>query len=89
MQTAARLYSPVTGIVMEEATDLPGLQLYSGNFIDAPNGLRPYGFRSGVALEGQFFPNAMAIAAFQKPILPAGQTYCHNITYQFSIAETI
>ena len=89
MQTAARLYSPVTGIVMEEATDLPGLQLYSGNFIDAPNGLRPYGFRSGVALEGQFFPNAMAIAAFQKPILPAGQTYRHNITYQFSIPETI
>ena len=79
----ARLYSPVTGITMEESHDMPGLQLYSGNFIDAPNGIRPYGFRSGIALEGQYFPNAMAIPAFQKPILRAGERYHHRISYRF------
>ena len=82
-QIVARLSSPVTGIVMEETTDLPGLQLYSGNFVDAPNGKRPYGFRSGVCLEGQFFPNAMALEQFQKPILRRNDEYRHVIRYQF------
>ena len=68
---------------MEETTDLPGLQLYSGNFVDAPNGKRPYGFRSGVCLEGQFFPNAMALEQFQKPILRRNDEYRHVIRYQF------
>ena len=82
-QVIARLSSPVTGIVMEETTDLPGVQLYSGNFVDAPDGKRPYGFRSGVCLEGQFFPNAMALEHFQKPILRKGNSYQHVIRYQF------
>lgn len=82
-QVIARLSSPVTGIVMEETTDLPGVQLYSGNFVDAPDGKRPYGFRSGVCLEGQFFPNAMALEHFQKPILHRGDSYQHVIRYQF------
>lgn len=88
LQPVAELYSPTTGIFMVESTDLPGLQLYSGNFIDAPNGKRPYGPRSGVALEGQYFPNAMAIPAFQKPILRAGELYRHSICYQFGTRFT-
>ncbi len=79
----ARLHSDLTGITMEESHDMPGLQLYSGNFIDAPNGKQPYGFRSGIALEGQYFPNAMAIPDFRKPILRAGETYRHRICYRF------
>ena len=79
----ARLHSAVTGITMEESHDMPGLQLYSGNFIDAPNGKKPYDFRSGIALEGQYFPNSMAIPAFRKPILRAGERYHHQICYRF------
>lgn len=79
----ARLTSPVTGITMIAATDMPGVQLYTGNFIDEPGGKRSYGFRDGVALESQFFPNAMAMPHFEKPILRAGDIWAHETTYRF------
>lgn len=79
----ARLTSPVTGITMTAATDMPGVQLYSGNFIDEPAGKRSYGFRDGVAIETQFFPNAMDIPHFDKPILRAGEVWAHETTYRF------
>lgn len=63
----ARLSSPDTGIILEETTDLPGVQLYSGNFVDAPNGKRPYGFRSGVCLEGRFSPTPWLWKHFRSP----------------------
>jgi aldose 1-epimerase len=81
----ARLRSPETGITMTAATDMPGVQLYTGNFIEEPKGKRPYGPRDGVCLETQFFPNAMAIPAFQKPILRAGAVYDHQTVYAFSV----
>jgi len=84
LEPDARLFSPITGISMVESTDLPGVQLYSGNFVDAPNGKRPYAPHSGICLEGQYFPNAMAIDAFQKPILKKGERYHHVIRYAFS-----
>jgi aldose 1-epimerase len=81
----ARLRSPETGITMTAATDMPGVQLYTGNFTQEPKGKRPYNPRDGVCLETQFFPNAMAIPAFQKPILRAGAVYDHQTVYAFSV----
>lgn len=84
LQPFARLYSEETGISMTAATDLPGVQLYSGNYVEGRGkGGRRYNIRDGVCLETQFFPNAMAIDGFQKPILRAGETYDHTTVYQF------
>ncbi len=83
----ALLQSPRTGIVMTAATDMPGVQLYTGNYIDAPDGKSPYGPRTGAALETQFFPNAMAMPHFDKPILRKGEIWDHETIYRFSVTE--
>ncbi len=83
----ALLRSPATGIVMTASTDLPGVQLYTGNWIEEPLGKRPYGPRAGVCLETQFFPNAMAIDAFEKPILRAGAVYRHSTAYALGVED--
>ena len=82
----ALLRSSVTGITMTAATDLPGVQLYGANFVDVTgkNGTH-YGPYSGCCLETQFFPNAMAVEHFQKPILRAGETFDHTTVYRFSL----
>ena len=77
------LRSPDTGITLTAATDMPGVQLYSGNWVEEPRGKRPYGLRSGVCLESQFFPNAMGLEQFQKPILRASEVYDHWTEYRF------
>ena len=80
----AWLSSPVTGITMTAATDLPGVQLYSANALSGPDRQgRDYARRAGVCLETQFFPNAMAVEAFEKPILRAGQRFEHVTVYRF------
>ena len=81
----AWLSSPETGISMELSTDLPGLQLYSGNGTGGVGkGGKVYPPRAAVCLEPQFFPNAMAVEGFPKPVLPAGAVYDHLISYRFS-----
>lgn len=81
----ASLWSPETGIAMEAAADLPGVQLYSGNYVEGVGkGGRIYHPRDGVCLEPQFFPNAMALEGFQKPILRPGEVYDHKIVYRFT-----
>lgn len=86
LRSFALLRSPVTGIAMTAATDMPGVQLYTGNWVQEPRGKagRHYGERDGVCLETQFFPNALAVDAFQKPILRAGEAYDHTTVYAFS-----
>jgi aldose 1-epimerase len=83
---AAELFSEKTGIVMNTYTDLPGIQFYSGNYINGkPTGKdgAVYGFRSGLCLETQFFPNSMKHKNFPSPVLKKGETY-HSITvYEF------
>lgn len=85
----AWLQSPDTGITLTMSTDLPGMQLYSGNFVNAPCGKqgKAYGQWSAVCLESQSFPNGMAIEHFPKPILRAGDTYDHTTVYRFGISE--
>ena len=80
----ATLADPASGRSMSVYTDCPGIQFYPGNFLDdeGKDGIH-YGKRSGIALEGQYFPNAMAIPDFRKPILLAGETYRHRICYRF------
>jgi aldose 1-epimerase len=70
-------------VELDLKTDLLGLQLYSGNFI---NGVGKNGVlvaRQGFCLEPQFFPNAVNTPSFAKPILPANKVQKHYITYKF------
>lgn len=73
---AAVLYGEASGIDMTVSTTLPGLQVYTGNYIDGWLGKQGviYGQHSGIALETQYFPNAVNEPSFLAPLVPAQST---------------
>lgn len=81
----ARLVGDQSGITMEMTTDLPGVQLYTGNFLanHPGKGGITYPFRSGVCLESQYFPNAINEPSFDSPLLTAGEEKVTTTTYRF------
>lgn len=83
---AARVQEPLSGRVLEVLTDAPGLQFYSGNFLDGrlSGKGRVYGRRSGFCLEPQQFPDAPNQPGFPDAMLRPGQRYRARITYRFS-----
>ena len=85
---AARLYDPSSGRAMEVWTTEPGVQFYSGNFLDgslAGRGGVVYGRRSGLALETQHFPDSPNQPAFPTTVLRPGETYRSRTVYRFSV----
>ena len=80
----AVLEDPVSGRKMEVITDCPGIQFYAGNFLqaDGKGGIQ-YGLRSGVALETQFWPDALHHPDWAQPITRAGETYRSETIYRF------
>lgn len=84
----ATLTGDQSGIVMKTATDLPGVQLYTGNFIVESQGKESsvYKYRGGMCLETQYFPNAINEANFVTPLLEKNKTFETWTTYTF---ETI
>lgn len=87
----ATLKAAKSGIFMDVYSDLPGMQFYSGNFLDgkAPNGKggRVIERRTGLCLETQFYPNAMRFDNFEKPILKKGDRYHHVTVYHFGVEK--
>ena len=83
-----RAYSPKTGIVMNVASDMDGVQLYSGNFLVGNVGKSAYPRRSGFCLETQFYPNAINRNDCEKPILKAGEKFYSFTLYGFSLEES-
>ena len=83
---AAVLSSPESGITMKTLTTMPGMQLYTANFLGpwAGKGGAVYDKRGAVCLETQFYPNAMRCEGFRKPILKAGEMYHQVTVYEFS-----
>ncbi|MDB5961729.1 MAG: galactose mutarotase [Massilia sp.] len=83
---AAVLQEPHSGRVLELWTDQPGVQFYSGNYLDGSlHGKgRTYPWRGGLCLEPQHFPNSPNVAAFPSTILRPGQHYRHESRYRFS-----
>jgi aldose 1-epimerase len=72
---------------MEVHTTQPGIQLYTGNFLDGSlTGKRgaAYGHRSGFCLETQHFPDSPNQPAFPSTVLRPGETYRHAAVYRFS-----
>ena len=87
LKPAARLYSPESGIFMKVFTDLCGMQLYSGNFLDGVKGKRGavYGKHAGVCFETQFYPNACKQQGFPSSILEAGRVFRSRTVYEFGV----
>jgi aldose 1-epimerase len=84
---AARLLGPQSGRVMEVLTTEPGLQLYSGNFLDGSivgKGGLAYGRHAGLCLETQHFPDSPHHPHFPTTLLRPGETYRSTTVYRFS-----
>jgi aldose 1-epimerase len=85
---AARVYEPSSGRVMEISTTEPGLQFYSGNFLDGTlHGKQGvvYRHRYGFAMETQHYPDSPNKPAFPSTILRPGEQYRSRTTYRFSV----
>jgi len=83
----ATVYEPETGRVLEIWSDQPGLQFYSGNFLDGSlhgKGDQVYAWRSGFCMEPQHFPDSPNHRSFPSTVLKPGQTYRSTIVYRFS-----
>lgn len=83
----AELSAASTGITMEVYTDLPGVQMYTGNFLVEEPGKEGvfYGKNQGVCFETQYFPDAINHENFASPICKGGETYQTTTFYRFLV----
>ena len=81
----ATLCDPDSGRTMAVYTDCPGVQFYAGNFLNehGKDGIY-YGKRSGVALETQYYPDALHHPEWPQPITRAGEKYHSETVYRFT-----
>ncbi len=87
---AARVTDPESGRVMEVLTTQPGVQLYTGNFLDGTihgKGGRVYGYRSALCLETQHFPNSPNQPNFPPTELKPGQVFHETTIYKLSATQ--
>jgi galactose mutarotase len=85
---AARLRDPASGRVLEIRTTEPGIQFYSGNFLDGSitgKGGIVYRHRTGLCLETQHFPDSPNQRAFPSTILEPGETYRSRTLWTFAV----
>jgi aldose 1-epimerase len=84
----ATVVEPVSGRKMVVSTDQPGVQFYTGNFLDGhltgKYGVA-YGKRFGLCLETEHFPDSPNQPAFPTTVLRPGDTYKTKTAYQFSV----
>jgi len=88
LRPVARLRDPKSGRVMTVAADQPGVQFYTGNFLDgsAKGKGATYGQYAALCLETQKFPNAINVPAWRdQVILRPGQMYRHLMIHTFSV----
>ena len=87
LSPAARVYEPETGRVIEILTTQPGIQFYSGNFLNGTikgkNG-KQYNKHYGFCLETQHFPDSPNLPNFPSTILKPGEKYSQTTIYKFS-----
>lgn len=90
LEVAARAQDPHSGRVLEMHTTEPGVQFYTGNFLDGKQpgkgGVR-YGQYAGFCLEAQHFPDAVHHPNFPPIVLRPGETYKQTTIYRFSVAR--
>jgi aldose 1-epimerase len=87
---AASLVSPKTGIKLEVYTDEPGIQVYSGNFLDGSvtgkNGI-VYNQRAGICLETQHYPDTPHHEDWPSVVLRPGEKYTSHCIFAFSVEK--
>lgn len=89
LRPAARLSDPETGRVMDVLTTEPGIQLYTGNFLDGSvtgKTGQPIGKHHALCLETQHFPDAPHHPNFPSIVLEPGREYRHTTVHRFSTA---
>ena len=89
-QVAAKMTSPVTGITLEVYTDEPGIQVYTGNFLDGTvTGKKGivYQQRASVCLETQHYPDSPNKPQWPSVILEPGQTYHSRCIFKFGVEK--
>jgi aldose 1-epimerase len=82
------VYEPVSGRMLEVITDQPGMQLYTGNFLDGTkkgHGGKAFNFRSGMCLESDHFPDSPNHPDFPTTVLNPGDTLKTTTIYRFSV----
>jgi len=88
LRPAARLVDPKSGRTLEVSTSEPGLQFYSGNFLDGRltgKGGVVYAHRSGLCLETQHYPDSPNKPGFPSTILNPGETYRTSTVFRFGV----
>lgn len=87
LSLAARVYEPESGRIMEVRTTQPGVQFYTGNFLDGTaigKGGTPYEKRFGFCLETQHFPDSPNKPEFPSVVLNPGEEFSSTTIYAFS-----
>jgi aldose 1-epimerase len=89
-QVAATVYSPATGIQLDVYTNEPGIQVYSGNFLDGSvtgkKGIT-YQKRAAVCLETQKYPDSPNKPDWPSPYLKPGEKYTSRCIYKFTVQQ--
>lgn len=89
-KVSAQLYSPETGIVLDMYTNEPGVQVYTGNFIDGTqkgkNGV-VLNQHAGVCLETQHYPDSPNKPHWPSVVLNPGEKYNSHVIYKFSVKK--
>ncbi len=90
LTVAAEAWAPTSGRTLEVLTDQPGLQFYSGNFLDGTitgKGGITYGHRAAFALETQHFPDSPNHPNFPSTVLRPGEQYKTRTIFRFGVAS--
>ena len=90
LRLAARVVEKKSGRQLEVLTTEPGVQFYTGNFLDGKTvgkSGKPYVKRGAFCLETQHYPDSPNQPAFPSAVLRPGQTYRHTTVYRLSVAK--
>jgi aldose 1-epimerase len=88
LSLAARVYEPKSGRVLEVLTTQPGIQFYTGNFLNGGKGKHgvAYNKNAALCLETQHFPDSPNQPSFPSAVLRPGQTYHETTAFRFTTA---
>ncbi len=90
LERAASVLEPTSGRIMDVDTTEPGIQFYSGNFLDGTargKGGRVYQHRTGFCLETQHYPDSPNHPSFPSTILHPGETYASKTVFTFGVSQ--
>jgi len=92
LRPVAKVVAPKSGVVMEIEANQPGVQFYTGNFMEGHKGKNnaDYQQHEGFCLETQFYPdsaNKQGVEGWPSVVLRPGDTYTHRMNHKFSVAN--